>query len=287
VKAEVVVDGVRFGEGPVWCDDGSLVVTSVCDGVLWRVDVAAGSKSLLADVGGGANAAAPCSDGGFLVTQNGGLDFSAFPIWGSSEPPTPRYATPGLQRVAPDGSMSYVADEGFHAPNDLSVGPGGDLYFTDPGHYPPPEPPIGRVMVLRTDGTVDQFASDFWFCNGIAFTPAGEVVVVERTGLQKVHADGSREWIIEDLGKGGSDGFCLDADGRYYACATIEHGVRVVDVDGTMLDFLSIPGKGVTTNCCFGGPDGRTLFATDAIPGQVVAWEGMPTPGLPVRAFTV
>jgi gluconolactonase len=284
-KAEVVVDGIRFGEGPVWCSDGTLVVTSVCDGVLWRVFVGAGTKELVADVGGGANAAAPCVDGGFLVTQNGGLDFSKFPIWGSAEPPQPRYATPGIQRVAPDGSVSYLADVGFHAPNDLSVGPNGDVYFTDPGHYPPPEPPIGRVMVLRADGTVDEFASDFWFCNGIAFEPDGSVVVVERTGLQRVHADGSREWVIENLGTGGSDGFCLDADGRYYACATIEHGVRVVDVDGTVVDFLPIPGDGVTTNCCFGGPDGRTLFATDAIPGRVVAWEGLPTPGLPVRSW--
>ena len=286
MKAEVVVDGVRFGEGPVWCAESeSLVVTSVCDGVLWRVFASSGTKELLADVGGGANAAAPCADGGFLVTQNGGLDFSKFPIWGSSTPPEPRHATPGIQRVAPDGSVSYVTDADFHAPNDLSVGPNGDLFFTDPGHYPPPEPPIGRVMVLRPDGSVDQFADGFWFCNGIAFTPSGDVVVVERTGLQKVHADGSREWVIEDLGAGGSDGFCLDVDGRYYACATVEHGVRVVDPDGTVVDFLEVPGKGVTTNCCFGGPDGRTLFATDALPGNVVAWEGLPTPGLPVRAF--
>jgi len=42
----------------------------------------------------------------------------------------------------------------------------------------------------------------------------------------------------------------------------------------------------VTTNCCFGGADGRTLFATDAIPGHIVAWEGMPTPGLPLRAWS-
>jgi len=41
----------------------------------------------------------------------------------------------------------------------------------------------------------------------------------------------------------------------------------------------------VTTNCCFGGPDLTTLFATDAVPGDVVAWEGMPTPGLPLPAW--
>ena len=286
MKASVVVDGVRFGEGPVWCADGTLVVTSVCDGVLWRIFPEEGRKELVADVDGGANGAALCADGGFLVTQNGGVDFSAFPIWGDREPPSPRHAVPGLQRVAPDGSVSYLADGGFHAPNDLAVAADGSVYFTDPGHYPPPKPPIGRVMILRPDGSVEEFARDFWFCNGIAFDRDGSVVVVEKRGLQRVHPGGEREWVIEKLGDGGSDGFCLDADGRYYACATVEHGVRVVDPDGSLVDFLEIEGDGVTTNCCFGGPDGRTLFATDSVPGRVVAWEDLPTPGLPLPAWS-
>jgi hypothetical protein len=49
-----------------------------------------------------------------------------------------------------------------------------------------------------------------------------------------------------------------------------------------VVEFLPIHGDGLTTNCCFGGDDLRTLFATDAIPGRVVAWEGLPTPGLPL-----
>ena len=51
------------------------------------------------------------------------------------------------------------------------------------------------------------------------------------------------------------------------------------------VDFLEIEGEGLTTNCCFGGPDLRTLYATDAIPGTVVAWEAMPTPGLPLPTW--
>ncbi len=39
MRSEVVCTGVRFGEGPVWCDDETLVVTSVADGALVRVDV--------------------------------------------------------------------------------------------------------------------------------------------------------------------------------------------------------------------------------------------------------
>jgi sugar lactone lactonase YvrE len=140
-------------------------------------------------------------------------------------------------------------------------------------------------MCLERDGTVSVFADGFDFCNGIAFDCAGEVVVVEDLGLQRVFADGSREWVVEHLGRGGGDGFCLDADGRFYVASTIEHGVRVVDPDGSIVDFLEIDGKGLCTNCCFGGDDLRTLFVTDAIPGTVIAFEGMPTPGLPLPAW--
>jgi len=93
-------------------------------------------------------------------------------------------------------------------------------------------------------------------------------VVVERRGLKRVFPDGTREWVIETLGRGGGDGFCLDAEGRFYVASTIEHGIRVVEPDGSIADFWPIEGKGVTTNCCFGGPDLRTLFVADAIPGH-------------------
>ena len=42
------------------------------------------------------------------------------------------------------------------------------------------------------------------------------------------------------------------------------------------VDFWPIPGEGATTNCCFGGPDGTWLFATDGLPGQVVVWHDLP-----------
>jgi gluconolactonase len=285
VRAEIVCDGVPFGEGPVWCDDGTLVVTSVAAGALFRVSPATNTASPFAETGGGANGAALASDGSIVVTQNGGMDFSrlGLPMLAAYEGAPS--VTPGLQLVDPGGEVTYLADIGFHAPNDVAVSDEGHVFFTDPGHYPPPDDGIGRVLVYEHDGSVRTFADSFWFCNGIAFDPAGEVVVVERQGLQRVYPDGSREWVIEQLGRGAGDGFCIDADGRYYVASTIEHGVRVVDSDGTVVDFLAIDGDGLTTNCCFGGPDLRTLFVTDALPGNVVAFEGMPTPGLPLHSW--
>ena len=184
-----------------------------------------------------------------------------------------------LQLAAPDGSVRTLATEGLLGPNDVAVSAEGTVFFTDPGHFPPASERPGRIMAYDTALGLRVFAADFVYCNGIVCEPAGTIVVVDARGLLRVFPDGSREWVIEDLGPGGGDGFCCDTDGRYYVAATVEHGVRVIDPDGTEVEFLAIAGDGLTTNCCFGGPDLRTLYVTDGMPGHLVAFEHMPTPG--------
>ena len=287
MRAEVVVDGIVFGEGPVWVPEDTaggptLVVTSVAAGALYRVWPERNHTEVLADTGGGANGAALAADGSILVTQNGGMDFSKLPL-AVDYPYNP--ATPGLQLATLDGAVSYLADDSLQAPNDLVVAADGTVYFTDPPHFPIPPEPAGRVMSYSSDGALRVVADGFTYCNGIAFDRDGTIVVIEGRGLQRLLPDGEREWIVEKLGRGGGDGFCLDTEGNYYVAATVDHGVRVVDPTGNELDFLALAGDGVTTNCCFGGPDGRTLFATDAIPGRVVVWEGLPHPGLPMHTW--
>ena len=285
MHAEVVVDGVPFGEGPVWCPDGTLLVTSVAEGAIYRVWPDEGRAERFADTGGGANGAALASDGGVVVTQNGGFDFAATGLFPDPPPYVP--AVPGLQRVWPDGSVAYLTEEPLQAPNDLAVRADGTIVFTDPGPFPPPDPTIARVLSWSAADGVRVVVDGFWYVNGIAFEPDGGLVVIERSGLLRLDATGGNEheWIIEDLGRGGGDGFCLDVDGRFYVCSTVAHCVLVVDVDGTIVERLTIDGDGLTTNCCFGGADGRTLFATDALPGRVVAFENMPTRGLELHAW--
>ena len=277
--------GLRFGEGPVWCADGTVVATSVCDGALLRIWPASGAIERIAETGGGPNAAYPANDGGFLVTQNGGLDFSKMGdrVGAFADAPY-RPVAPGLQRVTPDGDVEYVAASGFRAPNDLVCDTAGTAYFTDPYHVLGERAP-GRVWALARDGSLRLVADGFTYCNGIALEPDGTLVVVEGRGLMRLRADGDREWIVEKLGPGGGDGFCVDRDGRFYVASTREHGVRVLEPDGAEVELLHLDGEGITTNCCFGGDDGRTLFATDAVPGTLVAWEGMPTPGLPLHPW--
>ncbi|HMF05114.1 MAG TPA: hypothetical protein VKH17_09890, partial [Acidimicrobiia bacterium] len=85
MRAEIIADGIAFGEGPVWVPEGtpggpSLVVTSVAAGALYRIPPGGGRANEFAHTGGGANGAALAADGSILVTQNGGIDFSKMPL---------------------------------------------------------------------------------------------------------------------------------------------------------------------------------------------------------------
>src|SRR5439155_1875208 len=203
MKAEVVATGVPFGEGPVWCPDGTLVVTSVAEGALYRVWPEESRAERIADTGGGANGAALAADGGFVVTQNGGFDFAATGLF--TDPPPYRPAIPGLQRVLPDGSVTYLTDEPLQAPNDLVVRDNAVIVFTDPGLYPPPEPTVARVLSWSPSAGVQVVADGLWYVNGIAVEPDGNVVVIERMGLLRLDPSGAgdHEWVIDDLGRGG------------------------------------------------------------------------------------
>src|SRR5882762_2764782 len=98
----VVGEGIPFAEGPVWCPDGTVVVTSVAEGALFRVRPETGTVSRFAQTSGGANGAALVADGSILVTQNGGIDFSVLPgVFWTLPKSVP--ATPGLQLATPDG----------------------------------------------------------------------------------------------------------------------------------------------------------------------------------------
>ena len=297
-----------FAEGPVWCPGdgamgGTIVCTSVSEGALFRIDPATGDGVRIADTGGGANGAAACVDGGFLVTQNGGLDFAAIGMF--DDPPPYRPAQPGLQRVAPDGTVTYLtpyasrtsalgasrraapAPDACRSPNDLVIGSDGSVYFTDPPPWPLPTEAVGRIRAYLPDGTLDTLVDGLWYPNGIAIDPAGAIVFVENGlmgrphhGLVRIGADGTLDRFVDQVG----DGFCFDVDGRLYVAGGI-HGVTVLEPDGIVVEVLELPGRGVTTNCCFGGADMRTLYATDAVPGGVWAWEGLPTAGLPLHLW--
>ncbi len=286
MRYEVVTADAPLGEGPVWCPDGTLVITQLSPGGLLRIQPESGAFEQVVSVPGGANSAQLAADGGFVIANNGGIDFTGFAASLGIDPTKIPYrpGPPGLQRLAASGELTTLAAEGVQAPNDLIVAPDGTIFFTDP----PPhggtgsEGGEGRFWSYATTGELRQIASGFQYDNGVALSPEGRLLIVERNGLLWIDPDsGEQEWWVEQLpGESPGDGFAFDVEGRLYCACPMDHCIRVLDSGGKQVEMIDLGEGAYPTNCCFGGADGRTLYTTELAPGRVCVIEGLPTPGL-------
>ncbi len=291
MKYEVVTAEAPLGEGPVWCPDGTLVISHLSPGTLRRIEPESGRSEIVASVLGGCNSAQLTTDGGFIIANNGGIDFTGFATALGLDAAKIAYqpGPPGLQRVFPDGDVITLAHEGLQAPNDLIVAADGTIYFTDP----PPHGGTqtkggeGRFWSYSIDAGLREIASGFDFDNGVALSPEGRLLIVEARGLMWIDpATGEQEWWIEQLpGESPGDGFAFDIDGHLYCACPMDHCIRVFDPSGKQVEQVDLGEGAYPTNVCFGGADRRTLFTTELAPGRVCAIEGVPTPGLELNLW--
>ncbi|MEX1254571.1 MAG: SMP-30/gluconolactonase/LRE family protein [Dehalococcoidia bacterium] len=275
-----VAAGLGFTEGPVWTQDGRLLLVSTSHGVIYEVSDS-GTASVFARTGGGPNGMAEAADGSLYVAQNGG-------VYGVGER-TPDQAAPGIQRVAGNG-VAYLA-EGLDAPNDCCCGPEGRLYFPDPrGPANGENQEPGRVFTMAPDGALGMLAEGPRFTNGIAFGPDPAQLYVSETFGQRVLVYSVAGAALGEpaefcrIDPGFPDGMCFDRQGRLYVASTLAGQVQVFDAAGKLTERLACGDESMPTNVCFGGTDGRTLFVTDARAERLLAFE-REAAGLPLFPF--
>jgi gluconolactonase len=253
---EHLAEGLGHPEGPDVLPDGRIVFVET-----YTSRIAAWSPErgvhLYADCGGGPNACVLGSDGCVYITQNGGT----VGPWKAEV-----MSEPSIQKAWPDGRVEIICTEiggrKLLAPNDLSFGPDGRLYFTDPGEYDPANrPDPGYLYALNPDGSGELLRElDGTYPNGIVVEADGSVVWVESYTLHvhRLRADGSVEE-LHTLPDGHiPDGLKVAADGSLWITTFTSGGVDIVAADGTPLDFLET--GGVQCNCIF--HDGF-LYLTD------------------------
>jgi gluconolactonase len=252
---QVVAEGLGHPEGPDVLPDGRVVFanTYASEVGVWE---SGKGKGTYAHTGGGPNACVLGSDGFVYVTQ--------CPTVGAWVAPETR--PPSIQRAAPDGGVEVVVTEAdgmkLNAPNDLTFGPDGRLYFTDSGDWDPVgKPDPGYICVVEHDGTchvLEQLESVY--PNGIVAEPDGSVVWVESYTRRVIRRspDGSID-VIHELAEGHiPDGFKLDADGNFWITTFSSGGLDVVGRDGSYVNFLET--GGVPLNCVFSA---TSLFVCD------------------------
>ena len=236
-----------------------------------------GRVEVLIDAAPFTNGNAVLPDGGLLHCEHGRrcISRSAAEPQGQPEPVVARFEGRRL-----------------NSPNDVTVGPDGAAWFTDPtfgiimpGQGCVTEPELDHRSVYRFDlGTGElRRMADFDQPNGLAFSPDGRTLYVSDTSLSNSEAPGhvagpTHEVVAFDVGEDGARSgrrlFChadhgvpdgLKVDRRGWVWITEGDGVHVWSATREPLGFIPTPS--VASNCAFGGADGRRLFiaATDQL----------------------
>ncbi len=114
---------------------------------------------------------------------------------------------PGIPGSSGDGAAATLAT--LRQPADLAVNAGGTIYISDRGN--------SRIRAIATDGVIRNFAG-----NGL-FRYDGNGQIATQTALEA------------------PEGIAVDTDGRVYIADVLNHLIRVVDLDGRLINVAGIP----------------------------------------------
>ena len=304
VEIREVTDGLRFPEGPIALPDGSVLVVEIARRCLTRV-APDGTRTIVAEPGGGPNGAALGPDGKVYVCNNGGFEF-ADDGGGRIRPVREAWDYGGgrIERIDLETGQIEVLYRGTHelplrGPNDLVFDGRGGFYFTDLGKVRTRELDRGALFYARADGSlIREVAFPLITPNGIGLSPDDRTLYVAET-------EAARLWAFDILepgvlrkapfpsphggrliaAPGGRyqrfDSLAVEASGRVCVATLIHGGITVVDPEGGDIEHVSMPDL-YTTNICFGGEDLRTAYITLSHTGRLVACR-WPRPGLPLH----
>jgi gluconolactonase len=295
--AEQLAEGLRFPEGPVWMEDGSIVLVEVGRGTLTRVG-ADGAVDVVAECGGGPNGAAVGPDGRFYICNNGGFEWHErggrlFP----GEQPAD-YMGGSIQRVdiatgEVETLYTHVDGHPLRGPNDLVFDETGGFWFTDHGKMRARERDRGGVYYARADGSeIREMLFPLDGPNGIGLSPDGSTLHVAETHQGRVFSwalsgpgeiagyfgPGHRgECLVGLPGNQLLDSLAVDSAGNVCVATIVNGGISVVAPDGAVEHVAS--DDPITTNICFGGAGLRTAFITLSSTGRLIS-RPWPRPGL-------
>lgn len=270
---EQIAGGCVWTEGPVWLE-GWLYFNDIPNKRMMRWSPDAGAEVALHN-SEFANGNTLDADGHMVSCEHGGRRV--------------------IRRLDPTdpGAVEVIADnyhgKRLNSPNDVVLRSDGSVWFTDPPYginsdvegYPAESEIDGCfVFCAAPDGTLHAVATDFDKPNGLAFSPDERRLYVADSGairgasfpgidydlphhIRVFDVDGatlSNPRVFAVIAPGVPDGIRVDHEGFVWTSAL--DGIHCLSPEGALLGKVWLPQQ--TSNICFGGAEGRTMFITSS-----------------------
>ncbi len=246
---EVVANGMRFADGPVWSLEDFLLFSDTVTDKQHKFTPGKGVSEIGNRPGGTA---------GNAYDEKGDLY-------------TCEFRERRVTRTAKNGKVDVIAArfEGkrLNAPNDVVVRRDGNVYFTDPAfgnQEDTRELDFNGVFRVTTRGQIEAIAKWKTRPNGLALSPNGRTLYVSDSDGQSIHAfdldragAASNDRVVVSKIPGVPAGLRTDEMGNIYVAAK---DVLVYSPQGELVRTIQ---TGETpSNLAFGDPDFSTLYVT-------------------------
>ena len=301
---DVVAEGLAFPEGPVWMQDGSVIVVEIAAGRITRV-LPDGRAEVIATPGGGPNGAAIGPDGALYVCNNGGFEWSGqeagllIPGHAAADYSGGRVERIDLATGAVERLYDTCDGQPLSGPNDIVFDTHGGFWFTDLGKHHAHHTDHGGLFYAHADGSGITCAVYGPHLNGVGLSPDGRTVyaavtaervllafeitgpgIVAPSALPAVPGRVVSSW----PGKTFLDSLAVEAGGNVCVATLIERpGICSVDPGSGAQEDFGFPDL-LTTNIAFGGADMMDAWICLSTTGKLVKarW---PRPGLKLAHY--
>ena len=249
-KVEQVATGFKFTEGPATGPNGNLYFSDIPNSRIHQLDIASGKVSIHREETGRAN----------------GLMFGPNDVLIACEGGNRRVSLQSGDTLRP--LTEQFKGKKLNSPNDLDLDGKGGLYFTDPRYgknRDDMEQDIEAVYYLpRKKSEPVRIVDNLVRPNGLILSTDNQTLYVIDNGANEtwsysVQPDGT----VKDaklFAEEGGDGMTIDEWGNVYGAGGNGSHIWVRDPSGKLLTTIPVPER--PSNCCFGGPEFKTLYIT-------------------------
>ncbi|MEM9740609.1 MAG: SMP-30/gluconolactonase/LRE family protein [Pseudomonadota bacterium] len=287
MEFEIVAEDLKFPEGPVVMEDGSILIVEIAAGCITRV-WGDGRRETVAEPGGGPNGLAVGPDGALYCCNNGGFAYHEMDDLLIPGNCPEDYSGGRIERIdlstgQVERVLDTVGEETLRGPNDIVFDQAGNYYFTDHGKTFNRHRDFGGLYFVDTDGAAKEMAFHHTSPNGVGLSPDEQTVYMADTLTGRLWAfDLKAPGDLRETSPLGPDGrvvatlpglqyldsLAVTAAGNLTVATILNGGITTFSPDGATI-HTAFPDP-LVTNIAFGGENMRTAWICLSGTGKLV-----------------